>query len=184
MKLGFVTIKKHADCMHRVVNHVSKCRHVHGHSYLYDLTFSYPTISDIGYSLDFAEIKRIGVQWIEDHMDHGAILNPHDKIMIEACDKLNSKIWIMSLNGESEYCNPSVENIAKEVFLVMEVLFKDSPITPHQIKIYETPNCYTDCFVGSISDAERANFYKKNESSILAYRSALGTLEYDDRKTK
>ena len=34
----------------------------------------------------------------------------------------NSKLWLMSLNGEGEYCNPSVENISKEVFLAIDTL--------------------------------------------------------------
>ena len=31
----------------------------------------------------------------------------------------------MSLNGKDEYCNPSVENIDREVFLAMEILFNE-----------------------------------------------------------
>ena len=179
---GYITIKKHMDCMHRVVDHTSKCRHCHGHSYLYDLTFEYDTITDIGYSIDFAELKRVGVQWLEDNMDHGALLNPTDSVLINACKELNSKVWLMSLNGAGNYCNPSVENIAVEVFLAMEVLFRNTPnLRPHAIKIYETPNCYTDCFHSSIREEWRNNFLAQNEQTILEYAAAKGTLQYDSR---
>jgi 6-pyruvoyltetrahydropterin/6-carboxytetrahydropterin synthase len=90
----------------------------------------------------------------------------------------------MSLNGHNKYCNPSVENIAKEILMAQEILFH--PYAPnllvHSIKIYETPNCFTMCYGNSMSQSERDNFYAANYESIKAYRDNLGVLEYDDRK--
>ena len=80
-------------------------------------------MEDIGYALDFKEIKRVGCQWIDDLMDHGMILNPKDEQVIQVVQNLNTKLWLMSLNGEGEYCNPSVENVAREVFLAEQILF-------------------------------------------------------------
>ena len=42
---------------------------------------------------------------------------------IKAAVDEGSKIWEMSLEGVNVYCNPSVENLAREVFLAMEILF-------------------------------------------------------------
>jgi len=183
MSKGYITIKKNMDCMHRIVHHASKCKHVHGHSFLYELTFSYEEQNDLGYAIDFSEIKRVGVQFLEDYLDHGAILNPEDKQVIELCKAVNSKYWLMSLNGKGEFCNPSVENIAKEVFLIMEVLFeKRKPyLYPHRVRIYETPNCFTDCYADSIQVRETDAFYQQNRELITKYREEKGVVEYDSR---
>jgi len=141
-------------------------------------------MESIGYNIDFKEIKRVGCQWIDDLLDHGAMLNPHDTILINAINELGTKLWLMSLNGVGNYCNPSVENISKEFFLAMEILFSGrSGLKIHQIKMYETPNCFTDCFAKSISDSERNNFYMVNYNTISAYRDEFGVIEYDDRKS-
>jgi 6-pyruvoyltetrahydropterin/6-carboxytetrahydropterin synthase len=180
-----ITRKGSFDSCHRVMNEKFKCFSIHGHTYLYELTFEFYSSEEIGYNIDFKEIKRIGCQWIDDILDHGSILNPRDEVLISAVKSLNSKLWLMSLNGEGEYCNPSAENIAKEVFLAMEILFagrKDLSIS--NIKLYETPNCLTDCTKDSISDEERENFYKAKERELTTYREDKGVLEYDETKAK
>ena len=159
-----------------------------GHTYLTELTFSFENMESIGYAIDFKEIKRVFVQFLQDKMDHGMILNPHDTLLVNTTKEYGTKLWLMSLNGEGEYCNPSVENIAKEVFLSMQIisqtLYPDQMIRLqiHKVKIYETPNCFTECFVDSIYEDEKMNFYKTNLIDIEDYSREKGILEYDDRK--
>jgi 6-pyruvoyltetrahydropterin/6-carboxytetrahydropterin synthase len=140
-------------------------------------------MEDIGYALDFKEIKRVGCQWIDDLLDHGMILNAHDETVIETVKKLNSKLWLMTLNGPGEYCNPSVENISKEIFLAQEMLFaKYEMLKVYHLRLYETPNCYTDCYKESISEQERNNFSSVHKDQLAKYAHDLGMVEYDDRK--
>jgi 6-pyruvoyltetrahydropterin/6-carboxytetrahydropterin synthase len=155
-----------------------------GHTYLYELTFEFTSSESIGYNIDFKEIKRIGAQWIDDILDHGVMLNPHDTDFIALAHKLESKLWLMSLNGEGEYCNPSVENISKEVFLAMEILFAErADLYIKHIRMYETPNCYTDCYAESISAEERSNFMACRYDELAQYREEKGVIEYDSRKS-
>jgi 6-pyruvoyltetrahydropterin/6-carboxytetrahydropterin synthase len=140
-------------------------------------------MEEIGYAIDFKEIKRVGCQWIDDILDHGMLLNPQDTKLIETTKDYSSKYWLMSLNGEGQYCNPSVENIAKEVFLAMEVLFSSyENLSIHRIIIYETPNCSTICSTQSISTEERINWQACREEEIVNYAQEKGMFEYDDRK--
>lgn len=147
-------------------------------------------MEEIGYAIDFKEIKRVGLQWIDDILDHGMIVNPHDTVVIEATEALGTKMWKMSLNGGGNYCNPSVENISKEIFLAMEILFDEiykdgvTGLKIHKVTIYETPNCSTDCLADSIREEERENFRKVRYEEIKGYAQAKGVLEYDDRKRK
>jgi len=170
------------DVMHRVMNERMKCYLPHGHTYLYELEFAFSEMKSIGYQIDFKEIKRVACQWIDDILDHGAILNPKDEILIEAVRKLDGKLWLMSLNGEGEYCNPSVENIAKEVFLAIEILFEDyDDLWLKSIRLYETPNCFTDCSEVSVDGSERLEFERARGEELRAYKAEKGVVEYDDR---
>jgi 6-pyruvoyltetrahydropterin/6-carboxytetrahydropterin synthase len=147
-------------------------------------------MEEIGYAIDFKEIKRVFCQWIDDIMDHGMILNPKDELLIQTTKSYGTKLWLMSLNGKGEYCNPSVENIAKEVFLAMQILTDElykntnTGLKIHNVKIYETPNCFTDCDANSFSVNESSNFYNANKDAITEYAKEKGVLEYDDRKIK
>lgn len=178
-----ITRKGSFDSGHRVINECMKCFNMHGHTYIYHLTFEFNSMEDIGYAIDFKEIKRVACQWIDDVLDHGMILNPKDAVVIRAARETGSKLWLMSLNGKDKYCNPSVENIAKEIFLAMEVLFiKYEGLRIKKIKLYETPNCYTVCKANSTSDKERVFWNAQNYENVFEYASQKGMMEYDDRK--
>lgn len=187
-KIQYISRKGNFDSGHRVMNEFMKCYNIHGHTYLYELTFSFENMEEIGYAIDFKEIKRVGAQWIDDILDHGMLLNPHDTKLIETTREYGTKLWLMSLNGEGEYCNPSVENIAREVFLAMEILFdemykdKNTGLKIHKVTIYETPNCATECTSDSIPEKERVNFRSARFNEIKAYADEKGMVEYDDRK--
>jgi len=177
-----ITRKGTFDAAHRVMNQKFKCFSLHGHLYQYELTFEYNDELPIGYAIDFQEIKRIGCQWIDEYFDHGTIINPHDTVLIQACKDLGSKYWLMSLKGTNEYCNPSAENIAKELFLGVSYLLNSDNLKLKQIRLYETPNCYTDCFNNSITEQEQNNFNRYNNASLSAFKDLKGIVEYDDRK--
>lgn len=183
MKKQYITRKGSFDSGHRVMNERMKCFNIHGHTYLYELEFEFNEMEEIGYAIDFKEIKRVGCQWIDDILDHGMLLNPQDTELINTTKNYGSKMWLMSLNGENEYCNPSVENIAKEVFLAMMVLFQPyKNLKIHKVTIYETLNCSTICIKESISDAEAGNWMKVRYNEINKYTEDKGIFEYDDRK--
>lgn len=173
------------DSGHRVMNECMKCFNVHGHTYMYELVFQFDSMQEIGYAIDFKEIKRVGCQWIDDMLDHGMLLNVKDQVLKDAVDALKSKMWIMSLNGMWGYCNPTVENIAKEIFLAMRALFKGHQgLEISEVILYETPNCYTVCKSGSISVEEEKNWNKVRFDEVRKYAKEKGTIEYDDRKVQ
>jgi 6-pyruvoyltetrahydropterin/6-carboxytetrahydropterin synthase len=137
---------------------------------------------NIGYAIDFKEIKRVGCQWIDDMLDHGFIANPKDTVYLSAAQVEGSKIWEMSLSGKGKYCNPSVENIAREIVLAMEILFSQyKALDIAHIILHETPNCSTKCYKGSVPPEEKENFCKAREKEIRAYAKEKGIVEYDDR---
>lgn len=180
-----ITRKGSFDSAHRVMNEKMKCFNLHGHTYLYELQFRFDSMSSIGYAIDFKEIKRIPCQFIDDFLDHGIIVNPHDVLVIKTAEVLNSKIWQMSLAVDG-YCNPTVENIAKEIFLICEMLFagRGFGLEIERVRLYETPNCFTDCNKESISSEEAENFEIMNLKRIVDYAESKGIVNYDDRIDK
>jgi len=186
--MQIITRKTNLSCGHRVMNERMLCHNLHGHEYITHLGFSFQGTDDIGYAIDFKEIKRVFIQYLQDFMDHGMILNPHDTKVINLVKEMGTKLWEMSLGGRGGYCNPSVENIAKEVFLAMDILgdtlYKDAGtgLRIHEVTIYETPNCWTRCTSESISDRERRNFWEVRGTEISEYALSKGVVEYDDRR--
>ncbi len=179
--MATITRKGTFDAAHRVMNEKMKCFNLHGHTYLYELTFGYEKIQEIGYAIDFKEIKRVMMQWIDDYLDHAVILNPEDHKVIQLANELGSKLWIMTLNGKS-YCNPTVENIAKEVFLGVHHLTEMmSGLWLVDVRIYETPNCFVDEDGKEITEDEQRNWLQYNGTAIAAYSKLKGKVNYDDR---
>ena len=168
---------------HRILNERVQCFNLHGHTYTYELIFNFHEKLELGYAIDFKEIKRVAVQWIEDTLDHCCLLNPLDHQLIQTAKAINSKLWLMSLHGAQVYCNPSVENIAKELLLAMQLLFANRiNLAIHHIILHETPNCYTTCFTTSLTQQEIDHFQQCKGTEILAYAHSKGVMEYDDRK--
>ena len=183
-KKQYLTRKCTFDSGHRVMNEKMKCFNVHGHTYICELTFEFNEMEEIGYAIDFKEIKRVGCQWIDDMLDHGMILNPHDHKLIETTKELGGKIWLMSLNGLHQYCNPSAENIAKEIYLVMNVLFESyNNLRIHSVKLWETPNCSVECIGDSISSSEAYVWACIRGEEVREYARQKDIIEYDDRKS-
>jgi 6-pyruvoyltetrahydropterin/6-carboxytetrahydropterin synthase len=186
MSIQYITRKGTFDAGHRVMNEKMKCFNIHGHTYLYDLTFSFSTSRDIGYPVDFKEIKRVGCEWIERFLDHGFIANAHDTSVIDVVNKLGNKLWVMSLAGSGNYCNPTAENISKELFLAISYISSSwqEGLKLHEIKLWETPNCCTTCVRESITQDEYDNFLQVNSSGLDEYIQLMGIVEYDDRVKK
>jgi 6-pyruvoyltetrahydropterin/6-carboxytetrahydropterin synthase len=171
------------DSGHRVMNEKFKCFNLHGHTYKIEATWQFNTMKSIGYAVDFKEIKRLFGQFIDDYLDHGFIANPQDKNYIDVCEEENSKIWLMSLNG-MEYCNPTAENIAKEIYMIADYLVHDYKVGLRikDIKLWETPNCFVTADQDSLATGEHQNFMEQRGELLQFFAESKGKLEYDDRE--
>jgi len=177
-----LTRKFEFDAGHRVMNERMKCFNAHGHRYVAELEFEFADMEEIGYAIDFKEIKRVGAQYLDDMMDHGFLLNPQDGYLMQTLMNIDTKIWEMSLAGPEGYCNPTAENISREILLIMELLFEEyEGLQVKSIKLYETPNCWVTVVSDDIPAKERVHFLNARMEEIKAYANAKGILDYDDR---
>lgn len=124
------------DAAHRVMEHESKCRHLHGHRYALEASFSAASLDNLGRVVDFGVIKEKLGRWIDEHWDHATILFEKDKPLGEAiAAKTGQVIFYLPTN-------PTAENMAEYIFkTVCPELFAGMDIRCESIKLYETPNC-------------------------------------------
>lgn len=164
------------DAAHRVMNEKVKCFNLHGHRFRVDMTFEYKTKGALGYAIDFKEIKRIACAWIDEHLDHAAILNPNDEQLIMLCRNYGWRLYVMGMGNFGDI-NPSAENISSELFYIIKQLFvgDKSGIRLVNLRLYETPNCWVD--VNSL-DYVGSNTFLEN---LKKWRSEKGDFNYDAR---
>lgn len=128
------------DSAHRVMNHESKCRNLHGHRYKIEITAMADELDSIGRVIDFSVLKNKIGSWIDDNWDHTTILNKDDSDTIKSFQTIpkNKPIYLMS-------GNPTAENMAS--YLLREIcpkLLAGHNVTVTKIRVYETPNCYAE----------------------------------------
>ncbi len=127
------------DAAHRIINHESKCKMLHGHRYALEASFSASNLDDLGRVIDFGEIRQLLGAWIDENLDHNTILSIKDKNL---GDKISSE------TGQKIYYineNPTAENIAQ--YILNEIcpkIFAQKNVKCVAIKLYETPNCYVE----------------------------------------
>lgn len=185
--IGSLTRKHEFDASHRVMFEKVKCFNLHGHRYVMELTLTYDELHSIGYAIDFKEIKRVCFSFIDRYFDHGHISNPHDADVIESVRKIGTKLHLMNLMGEGQFCNPSAENIGKELFYACKKLL-DNPdncnLEVTELKLYETPNCWVTVTDKSLSLSDVDNLEASSFARTLEqWRADLGSFEYDSRKS-
>ncbi len=133
------TRRIHFDTAHRVMEHESKCKHLHGHRYVLEATFAAPELDALGRVIDFGVIQQRLGGWIDDHWDHNTVLHEKDKALGDSITKVtNQAVFYLPVN-------PTAENMAHYIFShICPELFQDSSLRCARIRLYETPNCYAD----------------------------------------
>lgn len=128
------------DAAHRVERHGGKCRSLHGHRYVVEITCAAPKLDDAGFVVDFGVVKNVVGRWIDEHLDHTTIYDGGDAVMTElaeAAARAGMRAWYR-LNGA-----PTAENLAAHLFERAAELLADMVQVVH-VRVYETPNCWAD----------------------------------------
>jgi len=120
------------DAGHRLMNHESKCRNLHGHRYVVEVTIEMPStgLDVAGRIIDFGEVKRIVGGWIDDNLDHGFIANVEDVAVIDFIRKAGSKLHVVE-------CEPSAENLSALLLNKARELLPAFKVS--SVVVFETP---------------------------------------------
>ena len=141
-----ITRRLEFDAGHRIPNHASQCRHLHGHRYAIEITLSGEIIrtegaAEEGMVMDFSEVKRIANAVLVDHWDHAFLVYQGDTAVVE---------FLATLPGHKTVALPVVptaENLAAEAFRILDAAYLDTygnQLRLRRVRLYETPNNWAD----------------------------------------
>lgn len=141
-----ITRRLEFDAGHRIPNHKSQCRHIHGHRYALEITLTGSIIdkegvSEEGMVMDFSDVKAIARKHVVDHWDHAFLAYAKDQLMVD---------FLHTIPGHRTVildCVPTAENLAKTAFNILRDAYHDhygNHLRLTRVRIYETPNCWAD----------------------------------------
>jgi 6-pyruvoyltetrahydropterin/6-carboxytetrahydropterin synthase len=129
------------DAAHRVIGHNHKCKYLHGHRYVLEVTANASKLNHLGMVVDFADLKNVIKTWVDKNLDHTTILHQDD-------NRLGS--FISEETGQEVYylnANPTAENIALHIARdIIPSLFSENSFKIVRVKLYETPNCSVEIY--------------------------------------
>jgi 6-pyruvoyltetrahydropterin/6-carboxytetrahydropterin synthase len=141
-----VTRRLEFDAGHRIPDHLSQCRHLHGHRYAIEVTLSGEVIQSEGRStngmvMDFSEIKSLAKLHLVDAWDHAFLVFRGDVPVVSFLSTLpDHKTVLLDVV-------PTAENLAAIAFARLDAVYLDhygNDLRLERIRLYETPNCWAD----------------------------------------
>jgi 6-pyruvoyltetrahydropterin/6-carboxytetrahydropterin synthase len=141
-----ITTRLEFDAGHRIPNHKSQCRNLHGHRYALEITLSGDIISasdvsENGMVMDFSDVKKIARESVVDVWDHAFLVFKEDKVILDFLNTLPNHKTVIFPNV------PTAENMAAEAFKILKSQYKDTygnHLTLERVRLYETPNSWAD----------------------------------------
>jgi 6-pyruvoyltetrahydropterin/6-carboxytetrahydropterin synthase len=160
------------DAGHRVTNHGSKCKNLHGHRYTVTATVEgdlETSGTSEGMVIDFGILKLLMMKHIDEPCDHGTILWIKDPLVVTLASpggafrrEDNSVIDLQVLAGNmSMYPDqarnvwsdvagklyivsfvPTAENLAEHWFCRLNRDLQGGPLRLTSVRVDETPNAY------------------------------------------
>lgn len=140
-----ITKEIEIDMAHRVPNHQSKCRNLHGHRYKIEVWVNDKVISKEwdpaeGMVIDFSDLKQVMMDYIDEKYDHGSVFYEKDmyRVFLEdiLCleDQRRDKMHFVDFI-------PTAENLCKMWYKEIEKPLKEKWIAIAHVKVWETPTC-------------------------------------------
>jgi 6-pyruvoyltetrahydropterin/6-carboxytetrahydropterin synthase len=141
-----ITRKLEFDAGHRIPDHNSQCRNLHGHRYTLQITLTGEVVqqdgeSDNGMIMDFSDIKSLAKEYLVDLWDHAFIVYEKDTAVKQFLESMpNHKTVVIDRV-------PTVENLAQLAFNILKSVYHDRygrVLELTKVTLYETPNCWAE----------------------------------------
>lgn len=141
-----ITRRLEFDAGHRIPDHQSQCRHLHGHRYAIEISLSGNVVKADGLPMngmvmDFSEIKALAKQHLVDAWDHAFLAYRGDAPVVSFLATLpGHKTVLLDLV-------PTAENLAALAFARLDAVYLDhygNQLRLERVRLYETPNCWAD----------------------------------------
>lgn len=158
MPIITVTRRFEWDAAHRVLGHEGKCRHLHGHRYVADVTVRNhddDKLDGLSRVVDFSVLKKVVGLWIEDEWDHNILLHEDDPLaLLWSCSHIVIS-RTKNVRGKDIFAdrppflfrsglNPTAEAIAGALCVKAQELLEPYALRVTRIRVYETPKSFAD----------------------------------------
>lgn len=141
-----ITRRLEFDAGHRIPDHKSQCRHLHGHRYAIEISLAGEIIrrdgdAANGMVMDFSDVKTLANKHLVDAWDHAFLVYSGDTAVVQFLQSLpDHKTVLLD-------CIPTAENLAQLAFRILDAVYRDTygnHLHLQQVRLYETPNCWAD----------------------------------------
>jgi 6-pyruvoyltetrahydropterin/6-carboxytetrahydropterin synthase len=139
-----VTQRFEFDAGHRIIGHEGKCKYLHGHHYIAEITIESKTLNDLDMVVDFSAIKaRVG-KWIDDNWDHNFLLFTKDPL--KNSTTIHGREFFIMPQG----FQPTAEAMARVLYDGITKMLEDPDPKAAALwghlriigaKVWETPKC-------------------------------------------
>jgi 6-pyruvoyltetrahydropterin/6-carboxytetrahydropterin synthase len=145
-----ITRRLEFDAGHRIPNHASLCRHLHGHRYAIEVTVSGAVVTtdgdaEQGMVADFGGLKALMNRHVVEPWDHAFLAHAGDAQLIAFLGSIPNHRTVLF------DAPPTAEHLAESALRILAKACADSyggRIRVEQVRIYETPNCWADAVAG------------------------------------
>lgn len=132
----------HTETGHRLTNYVGRCAHLHGHSYKWEVTVTAPGLDEVGFIVDYKDLKS-AMQKVIDPLDHAFLFHNEDPIFDLLCSEING---LRATNGDiGRYMklpfNPTTENILNWICPMLSIAIGPE-IKLERVKLWETATSF------------------------------------------
>ena len=137
------------DTGHRVPNHKSKCRHMHGHRYRWEAELEGDVVtqggaSEEGMLMDFSDVSAILNKYIHDVVDHAFIVYEGDQEALASLSHMGDEHRTLIVPFI-----PTAENLARWAFEQVDSHISSSygnSLKLHAFHVRETPKSWASWF--------------------------------------
>ena len=141
-----ITRRLEFDAGHRIANHASLCRHLHGHRYAIEVTVSGDLVTaagdaEQGMVADFGSLKALVSQHVVEAWDHAFLVCADDTEVTGFLAGIKDHRTVVFSEP------PTAEHLAATALQILQTAGKaawGARIRIEQVRLYETPNCWAD----------------------------------------
>ena len=135
-----VTKQYRTETGHRLMAYDGKCSHLHGHSYLWEVTAQAHSLTDNGMVVDFKDLKE-AMKLVLEPFDHAMVLANNDP----ACHVIDQ---MPATNAQPQRLirvpfNPTAENFAKYAGSEISKLLPIG-VTVSKVVVWETATSFAE----------------------------------------
>lgn len=157
-----ITKQLRTETAHRLTNYSGRCAHLHGHSYLWEVTVRANALDDKNMVIDFKDLKK-AMNHVLDPLDHALVLAPDDPLwefdvnlevpvlatVLHPTNNNNDKARLIKWED-----NPTAESFAQwaldkiQARLCVACAPAPMPYFVYSVKVWETATSYAEAKSG------------------------------------